>query len=76
MENIFGENENRPGGFNLVWFGKSFMYFLHITYITRMSIYTVNKGLAISCPQPGCHLPNSPWPGIIYLVPVPGRCGQ
>ncbi len=21
-------------------------------------------------PQPGCHLPNSPWPGIIKLFPV------
>ena len=29
------------------------------------STYTVNKGFAISRPQPGCHLPNSPWPGII-----------
>jgi len=38
--------------------------------------YTVNKGLAISRPQPGCHLPNSPWPGIMYPVPVPGRFGH
>jgi len=38
--------------------------------------YTVIKGLAISRPQPGCHLPNSPWPGIIYTIPVPGRFGQ
>jgi len=38
--------------------------------------YTVNKGLAISCPQPGGHLPNSPWPGIMYPFPVPGRFGQ
>jgi len=30
----------------------------------------------ISCPQPGCHLPNSPWPGIIYSIPVPGRFGK
>jgi hypothetical protein len=36
--------------------------------------YTVKKGLADSHPQPGCHLPNSPWPGIIY--PVPRRFGQ
>jgi len=38
--------------------------------------YTVNKGLAISCPQSECQLPNSPWPGIIYPIPVPGRFGQ
>jgi len=38
--------------------------------------YTVNKGLAISCPQPGCHLPNSPWPGIICPIPAPERFGQ
>jgi len=37
---------------------------------------TVNKGLVISCPQPGFHLPNSPWTGIIYLIPVPGRFGK
>ena len=36
--------------------------------------YTVKKGLGCSHPQPGCHLPNSSWPGIIY--PVPGRFGQ
>jgi hypothetical protein len=41
-----------------------------------MRQYTVNKGSAISRPQPGCHLPNSPWPGIIYPIPVPGRFGQ
>ena len=38
--------------------------------------YTVNKGLMISCAQPGCHLPNSPGPGVIYPIPVPGRFGQ
>ena len=38
--------------------------------------YTVNKGLAISCPQPGCYLPKSPWSGIIYPIPVPRRFGQ
>ncbi len=27
--------------------------------------YTVKKGKRFSRPQPGCHLPNSPWPGII-----------
>jgi len=38
--------------------------------------YTVNKGLAISGPQPESHLPNSPWLGIIYQIPVPGRFGK
>jgi hypothetical protein len=28
-------------------------------------MYTVKKGLAVSRPQPGCHLPNSPWAAII-----------
>ncbi len=26
---------------------------------------TVKKDYRISLPQPGCHKPNSPWPGII-----------
>jgi hypothetical protein len=26
---------------------------------------TVKKGYRFSRPQPGCHQPNSPWPGII-----------
>jgi hypothetical protein len=29
--------------------------------------HTVKKGLPFSHPQPGCHKPNSPWPGIIYF---------
>ncbi len=29
--------------------------------------YTVKKGQRFSRPQPGCHLPNSPWPGKIKL---------
>jgi hypothetical protein len=28
------------------------------------------KGYPFSRPQPGCHLPNSPWPGIIKLFPA------
>jgi hypothetical protein len=28
------------------------------------------KGKPFSRPQPGCHLPNSPWPGIIKFFPV------
>jgi len=39
-------------------------------------LYTVKKGIAHSRPQPGCYLPNSPWPGIFDPVPVPGRFGQ
>ncbi len=29
--------------------------------------YTVKKCYRFSRPQPGCHKPNSPWPGIIKL---------
>jgi len=29
----------------------------------------VKKGQRYSCPQPGCHSPNSPWAGIIELFP-------
>jgi hypothetical protein len=32
--------------------------------------YTVKKGYRFSRPQPGCHLPNSPLPGIIKLFPA------
>ncbi len=35
-----------------------------------MYYYTVKKGLPLSRPQPGCHLPNSPWRRIILLFPV------
>ncbi len=31
---------------------------------------TVIKGLQFSRPQPGCHLPNSLWLGIIKLIPA------
>jgi hypothetical protein len=34
------------------------------------TICTVKKGYGFSRPQPGCHLPNSPWPGIIILLPA------
>ncbi len=30
--------------------------------------YTVKKGSRFFRPQPGCHLPNSPWMGIILLL--------
>ena len=46
-----------------------------LTCISSMLPYCkhiVNKGLAISRPQPGWHLPNSPWPGIMYPIRVPG----
>jgi hypothetical protein len=32
--------------------------------------YTVKKGLRFSRPQPECHKPNSPWPGIFKLNPA------
>jgi hypothetical protein len=32
--------------------------------------YTVKKGLLFYRSQQGCHLPNSPWPGIIKLFPA------
>ncbi len=31
---------------------------------------TVKKRIAICCPQPGCHQPNSPWWGINLLFPA------
>ncbi len=34
------------------------------------SSYTVKKGQRFSCPEAGCQLPNSPWPGIIYFFPA------
>jgi hypothetical protein len=42
----------------------------HTTYrCTVYVLYTVKKGSRFSRPQTGCHLPNSPWPGIIQLFP-------
>jgi hypothetical protein len=32
--------------------------------------YTVKKVYRFSRPQPGCRLPNSPWPGIVKLFPA------
>jgi hypothetical protein len=32
--------------------------------------YTVKKGYRFSLPQPGCHLPNSPWTGNLKLFPA------
>jgi hypothetical protein len=31
----------------------------------RRTLHCKKKRLAVSRPQPGCHLPNSPWPGMI-----------
>jgi hypothetical protein len=39
-------------------------------YILRN--YTVKKGYRHSRPQPGCHLPDSPWAGIVKLNPPRG----
>ncbi len=33
-------------------------------------LHTVKKGYWFSRPQPGCHLPNPPWAGIIKLFPA------
>jgi hypothetical protein len=35
--------------------------------------YIVKKGWQFSRPQPGCHLLNSPWRGIIKLFPTRER---
>ncbi len=32
--------------------------------------HTVKKVIVFPHPQPGCHWPNSPWPGIIKLIPA------
>jgi hypothetical protein len=39
------------------------LYLLH----REKKDYTVKKGSRVSCLQPGCHKPNSPWAGIIQL---------
>jgi hypothetical protein len=41
-----------------------------ILFVMCPPVYTVKKGLSFSRPLPGCHLPNSPWPGIIKLFPA------
>jgi hypothetical protein len=45
---------------------------------TPPGLYTVKKGYRFSRPQPGCHLPNPSWPGIIksfiyYFLQCTGR---
>ncbi len=39
----------------------------------KISAYSVKKGYRFSRPQPGCHSPNSPWPGINKLFPASER---
>ncbi len=48
---------------------------LHIhCNLTHFCSYTVKKVSDFSLPpQPECHLPNSPWPGIFILFPSMGR---
>jgi hypothetical protein len=38
--------------------------------------YTVKKVSGFSRPQPGCHLPNSPWQGNTLIIPAQGEFGQ
>jgi hypothetical protein len=43
--------------------------------------YTVKKAFRYFRPQPGCHLPNSPLAGIIYvqydvIIPAQGEFGK
>jgi len=65
--------------------GREYDMHAHFYFITQniyirsawIVVYTVNKVLWYSGPQPGCHLPNSPWPGNNLPSPaVPGRFGQ
>ena len=44
----------------VVYFLKSHFYFIFASYCQP---YTVKKGQQYSRLQPGCHLPNSTWPG-------------
>jgi hypothetical protein len=52
-----------------------FYYNFHLPYkmvhlsVLSAVLYTVKKAFRYSRPQPGCHLPNSPWAGIIELFP-------
>ncbi len=52
-------------GFTLFTFGN---YCKLIDILTCS--YTVKQGSRFSRPQPGCHLPNSPWPGKVKLFPA------
>jgi hypothetical protein len=44
-------------------------YTLYMT-VPQGRACTVKKDSRFSRPQPGCHLPNTLWPGIIKLFPV------
>ena len=49
---------------------------MEILHIAR-TMYTVEKAFRHSRPQPGCHLPNSPWAGKNYLIiPAQGEFGK
>jgi hypothetical protein len=42
-------------------------------------MHTVKKAFRYFRPQPGCHLPNSPWAGIIkydVIIPAQGEFGK
>ena len=56
----------------------SYGFFLHYSVHSSIMLAntTVNKGLVISCPQPGCHSPYFPWPGIMYTISVTGSFVQ
>jgi hypothetical protein len=43
---------------------------IFISVSPKTGLYTVKKGNPFSCPQPGCHFPNSPWARIIKLLLV------
>jgi hypothetical protein len=43
---------------------------VNVIYKSLLNPYTVKKDKWFSRPQPGCHLPNSPSPGIIKLLPA------
>jgi hypothetical protein len=40
------------------------------TLVVQYLAYNVKKGLPFSRPQLGCHWPNSPWTGKIWLFPL------
>ncbi len=45
------------------------LFFAYIIYFLAIHC---KKGYRFSRLQPGCHLPNFPWPGIIQLFPASG----
>ncbi len=66
---------------NTIWFHELKAEFLLFECLQQVSFgllvwllvklhYTVKKSYHFFRPQPGCHLPNSPWLGIIKLFPT------